>query len=99
MDIIHEIEKNEFSITVNGFRAHVSYNADSKSLDIRHTIVPKEIGGQGIASALVKTAYDYALNNGLTPVATCSYAATWLKRHPEYKGCESKDYIDGSCAL
>lgn len=99
MEITHDKNKNEFYTVVDGFKAHVAYAADECSLDIKHTIVPKEIGGQGIASALVKTAYDYAVENKLTPVATCAYAATWLKRHPEYKGCESKDYIEGSCAL
>lgn len=97
--IRHNKEKRLFTFTEDGFTAHVSYEIDDKSLDIRHTIVPKELGGRGIASNLVKAAYDYAIENRLTPVATCSYAATWLKRHPEYKGCESKDYIEGSCSL
>lgn len=97
--IQHNEEKRQFTFTEDGFMAYVSYEIDDKSLDIRHTIVPKELGGRGIASNLVKAAYDYAIENRLTPVATCSYAATWLKRHPEYKGCESKDYIEGSCSL
>lgn len=99
MDIIHNKDLKEFSITIDGYKAYVSYIISNNSLDIRHTIVPKEIGGRGIASSLVKTAYDYALQENMIPIATCSYAATWLKRHPEYNGCESKDFIDGSCAL
>ena len=70
------------------------------ALDVRHTIVPGEIGGRGIASALVKAAYDYALANELVPVATCSYAVKWLERHPEYNGKTGKDYAgEGTCAL
>lgn len=99
MDIFHDKEKKRFILTEDGFTAYVAYETDHKSLDIRHTIVPKEIGGRGIASNLVKFAYDYALENKMVPVATCSYAAMWLKRHPEYNGCESKDYIEGSCSL
>ena len=61
---------------------------------------PGEISGRGIASALVKAAYDYALANGLVPVATCSYAVVWLERHPEYNGKTGKDYAgEGTCAL
>ena len=30
------------------------------------------------------TAYAYAKANHLKPEGTCSYAAVWLKRHPEY---------------
>ena len=51
-------------------------------------------------SALVKAAYDYALDNELVPVATCSYAVKWLERHPEYNGKTGKDYAgEGTCAL
>ena len=54
----------------------------------------------GIASALVKVAYDYALTNELVPMATCSYAVVWLERHPEYKGKIGKDYSgERTCAL
>ena len=53
-------------------------------LDIKHTIVPKELEGKDIASALVKGTYDYALSNGLRPMATCPYAKSRLAKHPEY---------------
>lgn len=100
MKIEHYPEKGEFQTIVDGVKAHVSYISDGKMLDIRHTIVPEAIGGRGIASALVKAAYDYAVENHLTPVATCSYAVTWLQRHPEYNGKTSCDYAGSeSCAL
>lgn len=100
MDIQHDETKKKFWIQVDGYTAHVAYEIYDRRLDIRHTIVPEEIGGRGIASALVKTAYDYALNQSLKPVATCSYAVTWLKRHPEYDGETGSDYGgSGTCAL
>ena len=55
---------------------------------------------RGIASALVKAAYDYARCKCLKPVATCSYAVIWLQRHPEYQGDVSCDYGGkGTCAI
>ena len=45
---------------------------------------PPALEGRGIASALTEAAYDYAKANHLKPEGTCSYAAVWLKRHPEY---------------
>lgn len=84
MNVIHDEDKCLFYVDVEGLRAYVNYRLTDSALDILHTIVPKEIGGQGIASLLVKTAYDYARRNGLRPVATCSYAIVWLQRHPEY---------------
>lgn len=98
--IEHIPAKALFRTVVDGVEAHVAYKSDGKSLDIRHTIVPEPIGGRGIASALVRAAYDYALANNLTPVATCSYAVIWLQRHPEYHGETGKDNAGpNSCAL
>ncbi|MEG1585668.1 MAG: GNAT family N-acetyltransferase [Bacteroidales bacterium] len=100
MEIIHNASKNSFEVEIDGYKAYVTYQIDAKTLDIRHTWVPTEINGRGIASALVKAAYDYALSNNLTPVATCSYAVVWLERHPEYHGVVGKDYGgEGTCAL
>ncbi|MBP1615225.1 MAG: N-acetyltransferase [Bacteroidetes bacterium] len=100
MDITHDKQKGIFEVTVDGVAAHLSYVIVDGALDVRHTVVPEEIGGRGIASALVKSAYDYALENDYVPMATCSYAVVWLKRHPEYKGKTGADYAgEGTCAL
>ncbi len=84
MEILHNQEQRQFVTETDGATAHVSYKIHSGTLDIKHTIVPKEPEGKGIASALVKETYDYALSNGLRPMATCSYAKSRLAKHPEY---------------
>ena len=84
MNIEHFPEKKVFQTVVDGETARLMYHVADGALDVRHTIVPSKIGGRGIASALVKAAYDYALANELVPVATCSYAVKWLEKHPEY---------------
>lgn len=100
MNIEHLPEKKVFQTVVDGSTAFVMYEITDGSLDIRHTIVPDPISGRGIASALVKAAYDYAHENGLSALATCSYAVAWLQRHPEYHGKSSWDYAgEGTCAL
>lgn len=83
--IEHAPERNLFLTEVDGRTAFVEYVIRKNSLDILHTIVPRPIEGRGIATALVKAAYDYALENGYTPEATCSYAVVWLERHPDYQ--------------
>ena len=100
MEITHDIDNNKFLAKVDGYIAYVTYRINAGQLDIRHTIVPPEIGGRGIAAQLVKATYDYALQQQLKPVATCSYAVVWLQRHPEYKGQPGIDYRGCStCAL
>lgn len=100
MQINHIVQEQRFETVVDGVTAYVTYQMGEKELDIRHTIVPEAIGGRGIASALVKATYDYARNEGLQPVATCSYAVRWLEKHPEYNGKVGSDYSgEGACAL
>ena len=82
-EIEHQPEQKLFKTEVEGRTAFVQYRLLNGGLDIIHTIVPRPLEGQGIAAALVKAAYDYAVANGLKPKATCSYAVAWLKRHPE----------------
>lgn len=100
MDILHDEAQARFYVEVDGYTGYADYVLKDGGLDIRHTIVPKEIGGRGIAGKLMKAAYDYARDNGLKPLATCSYAVKWLERHPEYEGAASADYAgEGTCAL
>ena len=100
MEIFHHTEQKKFYVEVEGYTAYVDYILVDGGLDIRHTVVPQEIGGRGIAGQLVKAAYDYAQLQGLRSIATCSYAVKWLEKHPEYEGSCGSDYAgEGSCAL
>ncbi|MEG0453919.1 MAG: GNAT family N-acetyltransferase [Bacteroides sp.] len=73
-EITHQPEQSLFQTQVEGRTAFVQYRLIDGSLDIIHTIVPRPLEGKGIAAALVKAAYDYALAQGLT--------VKWLERHP-----------------
>lgn len=68
-----------------GHKAYVEYELNNGMLNVLHTVVPEPLEGQGIASQLVKYVYDYALEHGLKPAATCTYAIAWLQRHPQYE--------------
>ncbi len=83
-DIVHIPSQHRFELHVEGLTAFVEYEIDNGHLDIVHTLVPPALEGRGIAAELVKTTFDYALDQGLRPHGSCSYAAVWLKRHPEY---------------
>lgn len=99
MEIRHNPEVSEFYIEINGLKAYVRYVIHEGALDIKKTLVPQPLGGKGIASALVKEAYDYAVKEHLNCLATCSYAVVWLERHPEYNGKPSAEYVLGACAI
>ena len=82
--IEHQPERQRFSTHVDGHEAVVDYRLVGDTLVITHTVVPQAIGGRGIASALVRAAVDHARAQGLRVQPACSYADTWLRRHPEY---------------
>lgn len=97
-EVKHDIENCRFFLIFGGVTAFVKYLVEDDTIDIRHTIVPKEISGLGFASKLVETTYKWGDENGLKPRASCSYAAVWCKRH----GIQLPERRDGdqfSCAF
>lgn len=49
-----------------------------------HTLVPKSIGGRGIAGMLVNELVADARENGFRIDARCSYVAAKFDEHPEW---------------
>ena len=49
-----------------------------------HTIVPPEIGGRGVAAALVDALVADARTEGFKIVPACSYVDAQFRRHPEW---------------
>ena len=84
MNITHHHQHHRFGTVIEGHTACVEYSISPGTFDIVHTRVPAPLEGRGIAAALVKTAYDYARSRKLALRGSCSYAAVWLKRHPDY---------------
>ena len=82
--IAHDAAAHRFTTVVDGVTGHVEYSLGDGVLSIDHTLVPSEIGGRGIAGALVKAVVEHARANGLKVHPACSYAEVWMKRHPEY---------------
>ncbi|MDD4638062.1 MAG: GNAT family N-acetyltransferase [Bacteroidales bacterium] len=89
--ILHVPEKQRFETEQECVVAYVEYQVKGDSFDIVSTQVPQPLEGRGVGTSLVRFAYQYAVDNGLKPKATCPFAAIWLKRHPEY---EKEDLLD-----
>lgn len=82
-DIRHEPEQGRFSTTVEGHLAELVYEMHDGVVRIVHTGVPPEIGGRGVAAALVRNALDFARAQGYKVRPDCAYAAQYFQRHPE----------------
>lgn len=85
-DVQHQPEAERFVVVVDGVEAELAYRREGNTLAITHTGVPEAIGGRGIASDLVRAAFEFARGEGLRVRPLCSYAMAWIRRHPEYDG-------------
>jgi len=81
MDILHDKTSRLFYIDLDGEHAYLEYELSGDALRVVHTVVPKAIGGRGVAGALVSAAYDYSRSEYLRFVPVCSYAKAWLERY------------------
>ncbi len=84
MDIAHDIRLHQFHVEVEGHRGVSNYVLHDGVMTITHTEVPPAIGGRGIAAALTRAALDTARREGWKVVPACSYAAAFIRRHPEF---------------
>ncbi|MNL13352.1 hypothetical protein D3C87_1342570 [compost metagenome] len=77
-------EQSRFEVEVDGFLAVAEYRLVPEGIEFTHTIVPKELEGRGIGSALARTGLDSARARGLAVLPTCTFFETYVKRHPTY---------------
>jgi uncharacterized protein len=86
-----EVTRNRFEVEVAGKIAYLEFETDGLGwMTIWHTEVPQELQGQGIASELSKTAFEYAKTNELMVDVICPLAANFVVKHPEYKSLVAK---------
>ena len=81
--IDHDIPVQRFTTDVDGHRAVLEYRRSERVMTITHTGVPPAIGGRGIAAELMRAALGAARAAGWTVNPVCSYAAAYMRRHPD----------------
>ena len=83
-----EVTQNEaeqrFETWIDGYLSKLDYIQDGKNFVITHVGVSPELRGQGIAGRIVQVGLEYAKERSLRVVPMCSYAAAYIRRHPEY---------------
>ncbi|NUO72488.1 MAG: N-acetyltransferase [Frateuria sp.] len=84
LDIRHDRAEERFETRVDGALCVLDYHLAGGVMTITHTGVPPAVEGRGIASALTQAAMETARAEGLKVAPACSYAAAWLRRHPEF---------------
>ena len=79
--------ESRYELTVDGHLAAAYYKLSDGVITFVHTEVPKELGGRGIGSQLVKGALDdVRAKNNLKVVAQCPFVAGYIGKHADYSG-------------
>ncbi|GGB13945.1 GNAT family N-acetyltransferase [Puia dinghuensis] len=82
-NIINNEQQQQFQLHIDGELAFLEYRFHDGILVLMHTEVPDQLGGRGIASALVVAAFDYARTHHLKVKVYCPFVLSYVKRHPE----------------
>ncbi len=89
--VIHQPEQNRFEATVEGSLSKLDYIQDGKNFVITHVGVHPALRGQGLAGHIVEAGLAYAKEHNLRVVPMCSYAAAYIRRHPEHRELTSQE--------
>lgn len=85
MDVKHEPDQNRFVVETDGGTALLSYRKQGDDVvNLSHTEVPSAEEGQGVGSALARSALEWARSEHLKVVPGCAFVRDWLKDHEEY---------------
>jgi uncharacterized protein len=84
MKITNDESLNRLEVSVDGGLGVLRYQIARDTMWLLHVQVPPEAQGHGVASQLTRTALELAKERGLKVVPVCSFAATYIRRHPEY---------------
>ena len=83
-DVIDNPAEQRYELTVDGHLAAAYYKSSDGVITFVHTEVPKELGGRGIGSQLVKGALDDVRAKNLKVVAQCPFVAGYIGKHADY---------------
>jgi predicted GNAT family acetyltransferase len=84
LEVTHNEAEHRFETWIDGTLSKLDYIRDGKNFVITHVGVQPELRGQGVAGKIVQVGLEYAKERSLRVVPMCSYAAAYIRRHPEY---------------
>ena len=83
IEIRHNAAARRFEATVDRLLCRCDYRMHGNTIMLVHTEVPPQLEGRGLASMLVRAAFDHAKQNGMDVLPVCSFVAAWARRHPD----------------
>lgn len=83
--LVHNEAECQYEYHIEGHLARLVYEDTDGVLHLTHTFVPEELGGRGIAGALVKDVFADIEKRSLKMKPACSYIVAYVEKHPEYE--------------
>jgi predicted GNAT family acetyltransferase len=83
--VIHEKENERFVIYVEGNEVYVEYTMRNNTIDLHHTYTHPALRGKGLAAQVVRAALEFAKDNSLKVIPTCSYVQAFIAKNAHYK--------------
>jgi predicted GNAT family acetyltransferase len=85
IEVKNDKENKRFVAEVEGQKAYLSYNIFDDKINFSSTFTPPELRGKGIAKIIVEYAFNYAKDNNLNVIPTCSYVQAFVEQNDNYK--------------
>ena len=80
-----DAERNRYVVSVDGEDAGSAYYQVRDGVVVfTHTEVEDRWEGQGVGSALVRSALDDVVGSGRKFAPHCPFVAAWVDKHPDY---------------
>ena len=92
--LIKNDTQSRFQITVDGYTAFILFKEIDKDISLIHTESPEEIGGRGVATALIEKTLIYLEQHNYILAPLCPLVYAYIKRHPEWKRIVREDFKD-----
>lgn len=83
--VLHEKENERFVIYIDGDEVYVEYKVRGSEINLYHTFTHPNLRGKGLAAQVVRAAFEFAKENNLKVIPTCSYTQAFLAKNDEYK--------------
>jgi uncharacterized protein len=85
VEVTDQPQRSRFEVYVDGELAgFADYRHTGDRLSFPHTKVVDKFTGQGLATALIRTALDEARKRGAGVLPFCSFVREFIVRNPEY---------------
>lgn len=83
----YKVNYNSVVFEMDGKKvAFIEYPEINKDLvNIKHTFVSESLRGNGIASSMMQMVVQQLERTNRKAKVTCSYAAGWFKKNPQYR--------------